>query len=311
MCMNGTVPPRPIIVGYEDTPQGRDALALGVALAGATGDPLILAGAYGPVAAMSQDELDERAAQIAGQLEEVAAGVRSDALPHVETTAVPGSSPAAALQTLSEALDARALVLGSCHRGPVGRVLVGSVAERLLNGAPCPVVVAPRGMAVTDQPRLRTICVGFDGRPESWTALQRAAQLARAAGARLRVVTALPPLTGNLAIPTLPPEALAERDRRAEIELNRAVESVSDRTEAELRLVRGYPQVVLEEQARDSDLLVTGSRGYGPLRRVLLGTVSTALMRSAAGPVMVVPRSTRFDPSGEGMAAEDELVETR
>ena len=41
---------------------------------------------------------------------------------------------------------------------------------------------------------------------------------------------------------------------------------------------------------RGVDLLVCGSRGYGPVRRVLLGTVSAALLRQASVPVLVVPR---------------------
>ena len=41
---------------------------------------------------------------------------------------------------------------------------------------------------------------------------------------------------------------------------------------------------------REIDLLVCGSRGYGPVRRVLLGGVSSRLIRRAACPVVVVPR---------------------
>ncbi len=51
---------------------------------------------------------------------------------------------------------------------------------------------------------------------------------------------------------------------------------------------------------RDVDLLVCGSRGYGPARRVLLGGVSTALVRRAAAPVMVVPRSAAADGEARG-----------
>jgi nucleotide-binding universal stress UspA family protein len=36
---------------------------------------------------------------------------------------------------------------GSTHRGPIGRVLAGSTARKLLHGAPCPVLVVPRGSA--------------------------------------------------------------------------------------------------------------------------------------------------------------------
>jgi nucleotide-binding universal stress UspA family protein len=40
----------------------------------------------------------------------------------------------------------------------------------------------------------------------------------------------------------------------------------------------------------DVDMLVCGSRGYGPVRRVLLGGVSSPLIRRAQLPVTVVPR---------------------
>jgi nucleotide-binding universal stress UspA family protein len=48
---------------------------------------------------------------------------------------------------------------------------------------------------------------------------------------------------------------------------------------------------VLAERSRELDLLVVGSRGYGPVRQVLIGGVSAELMRRAACPVLIVPRS--------------------
>jgi nucleotide-binding universal stress UspA family protein len=56
---------------------------------------------------------------------------------------------------------------------------------------------------------------------------------------------------------------------------------------------RVYGEVVDELSVvgeRGVDLLVCGSRGYGPVRRVLLGTVAAALVRQASVPVLVVPR---------------------
>ena len=41
--------------------------------------------------------------------------------------------------------------------------------------------------------------------------------------------------------------------------------------------------------------MVVGSRGYGPLKAVLLGGVSGQLIRSAACPVIVVPRGAAVD----------------
>lgn len=68
----------------------------------------------------------------------------------------------------------------------------------------------------------------------------------------------------------------------------------------------GDPARVLEAAAREGlDLLVLGSRGFGPLRRVLLGSVSSELVREAPWPVMVVPRSVEFDPTAGGLAGHD------
>lgn len=300
---------RPIVVGYDGSPQAHDALALGAAIAAATGDPLVLAGAYGPQEVVRDEALDLRRAEVLEQLGHAADSLPSDATFQVERRAVAGSSAAAALHELAEVEHPRALVLGSCHRGAVGRVLIGGVAERLLHGSPCPVAVAPRGLADRGPVELETLCVGFDGGAEGWTALQRAAQIAAGAGARVRVALALPPLVGTPAMPVFPAEIVEQRLKDAEIALYQAVNSVSRRVEPEGRLLRGDPaQLLADESAQGVDLLVVGSRGYGPLRRVLLGSVSTALMHSATCPVMVVPRTAEFDPSGEGLAGEDEVV---
>ena len=81
------------------------------------------------------------------------------------------------------------------------------------------------------------------------------------------------------------------------------------RSEADSSLRGNSGQIVLADQADQGiDLLVAGSRGYGPLRRVFAGSVSIALMRSAPCPVMVVPRTAEFQPTAEGMAGEDEFV---
>ena len=59
----------------------------------------------------------------------------------------------------------------------------------------------------------------------------------------------------------------------------------------ERRLLLEGPVVdaLADLKPEDTDLLVCGSRGYGPARRVLLGGVSARLLRTARGPVMVVP----------------------
>jgi nucleotide-binding universal stress UspA family protein len=291
-------------VGYNDRPEGRDALALGAGVAVALGGPLIVTSVYPSDSVLSPvptTELRAEAERIAGDgLEWLPDPVEADAL------ALPAASPARGLHDLAEERHPAAIAVGSSHRGALGRVLAGTGATQLLSGSPCPVVVAPRGLADGAPVGLRRIAVGFDDSPESWNALQRAAALAAASGASVRVVHALSPLTLPPNAPLSPADIELERRRAGERATARAVASLSKAVTPESRLVTGNPVSVLEAEARDEiDLLVLGSRGFGPLRRVLLGSVSAELMRQAPCPVMVVPRSVEFDPGAEGMAGSD------
>jgi nucleotide-binding universal stress UspA family protein len=54
----------------------------------------------------------------------------------------------------------------------------------------------------------------------------------------------------------------------------------------------GDPASALASASSDLELLVCGSRGYGPIRTLLLGGTSHALVRRAGCPVLVVPRGT-------------------
>jgi nucleotide-binding universal stress UspA family protein len=296
----------PVVVGYDGRPQGRDALALGSSLARALDAPLIVAAVYPSedvASSLPAEEHRARADRLAREgADEVARALDASSYP------VAGRSPAHGLHDLAEAEGAAALVVGSSHRGALGRVLAGNVATQLLSGSPCPVAVATRGLAGEEGVPLRTLGVAFDGSAESWTALQRAAALALAGGGTIRIIHALEPLTD---FPVSPPETdriLSERRARSELASEQAVASVSREVHPEARIVVGDPVRGLEAEASEGlDLLVMGSRGFGPLRRVLLGSVSSQLVRLLPCPVLVVPRSVDFDSSAGGMAAHDEV----
>jgi nucleotide-binding universal stress UspA family protein len=86
------------------------------------------------------------------------------------------------------------VTVGPSHRGPVGRVLAGTTADRLLSGAPCPVALAPRGYAEAVD-AFKRVVAGYDGSEESGLALQVAVELASLAGVRLRIVAVAEPPT--------------------------------------------------------------------------------------------------------------------
>ena len=128
----------------------------------------------------------------------------------VETRAFGGGSPAGVITDLAESEDVDAIVVGSPHRGAVGRALIGSVAEGVLHGAPCAAIVAPRGYAEQGHGPFATIAVAYDGTPEAKAALQRAGRWPKRAAPRVRVLTVVAPpvaLPGAVGYtPVNPPE---------------------------------------------------------------------------------------------------------
>jgi nucleotide-binding universal stress UspA family protein len=87
------------------------------------------------------------------------------------------------------------------------------------------------------------------------------------------------------------PEGLEEERRRVQGELDEALAGLDPRLDASGELVTDpHPAAVIDDATDDADLLVMGSRGYGPLGRVLLGGVASQVIRTAACPVVVTPR---------------------
>lgn len=197
-----------------------------------------------------------------------------------------GSSPAAMMTELAEGAGIDLVVVGSPHRGAVGRALIGSVAERLLHGSPCPVVAAPRGYAGEHHEPFRRIAVGHDGTPEADAALRAAEALALRSNALIDVLTVLAPPAVTAGPVGYAPSEPPEPDRI----LNAAIHSVDERLGATGHRLDGAPARMLAGACEGADLLVVGSRGYGPVLRVLLGSVSTQLIHLAPCPVLVIPR---------------------
>ena len=209
----------------------------------------------------------------------------------LQVVQVEKGSPADALQALAERGDADLIVLGSTHHAHFGSVAPGSVAEHLLHGARCRLVIAPRGYAETDhsQDRLRVAAVGYNGLAESQAALEEAARLAGKFGASLRVIAVATPVPGMGAAAAAQAGAEAEPDFQSQ--LNDAVAELP----AELRALpvfeRGDPvRKLLDASDAGVDLLVLGSRGFGPVMRLLVGSVSSRVIREASCPVLIVPR---------------------
>lgn len=272
-----------ILVGVEGEREGRDAVALGCDLARALGGRLLLVGVYAPVYGLAAYayELAERT-DVEARLARAADAVPDDL--RAETRAILSSSVVRGLQELAERQAAELLVIGPTHRGHAARAFSGDVTLGLLQAAPCAVAVAPAGYA-EQPPATGVVGVAYVQTPEGREALDAGIQLAERAGAELRILHAGPP--GAAARELL-------EDARREAPTTMAVETV---------VLDGVePADLLATASANLDLLVVGSRGYGPLQRVLLGSVSGGVVHRAACPVLVLPRGVSVPSRVEARA---------
>jgi nucleotide-binding universal stress UspA family protein len=280
-----------IVVGVEDSFRAEDALALVGDFARFAGAEVLAVSAYpfddrpsahynlamrGPVREAAERTLD--------RLCEPLSDVRD-----VRRLAVADPSPARALMSAAAEADAELIVIGSSHGEFTGRLAPGSTAWRLLQGSPCAVALAPQGYRMRPHVMCRRITAAFDGSAGGHAALAAAAAIAPATERTLRVVRVFSP--DQPAPPWLhsSPGFLrltSDAERAAKAELERAVERLPS---AEAAFILGDPARELARESEVSDLIVIGSRGYGPAPAVILGEVSDRLIRTAACPALIVP----------------------
>jgi nucleotide-binding universal stress UspA family protein len=218
-----------------------------------------------------------------------------------EPAAVIAETRPVAMELASVAADeeAAAIVIGSSHRGPVGRVALGSVGTGLLHEAGCAVAVAPVGLADAGECRPLQVGVAFDGSPEASAALEAAIGVAQRTRARLAifVVVDAPAFgygtswTGAAAAEMM--EAGRSGKKKA---LAQALDRVPPELPVESRLLTGSAASLLADASGDLDLLVMGSRGLGRIGRALLGGTAARLIHSAKCPVVVLPRGEGAGP---------------
>jgi nucleotide-binding universal stress UspA family protein len=273
-----------VIIGVDGREGGHDAVELGRRLA-ADHAAITFAHIYGMPTAnrvSASALLHER---------EAAKRLLSEEVRRTGLVAVPAAvhnwSAARGLHTIVEQRRAELLVVGSCHRGLLGRTLLGDDTCRILDGAPCAVAIAPRAYAAASgSARLARIGVGCDASLESEWALEVGRELAARHEAKVKAlaVVSLQSIPHGEPIPDQW-EKLADRlvvDERHRLDRLKGVEG--DAT-------YGDPGEELAIFSGDLDLLIVGSRSYGPIGRLFAGSTSRYLLRHTRCPLLVLPRS--------------------
>jgi nucleotide-binding universal stress UspA family protein len=283
-----------VIAGVDGSDRSRDAIVLAQRIAAVLEAQLLAVYVYpidevaGYLAAGSLPEvrrLLHDAAEVAhARVRELASEMGVD-----EVRLRTASSGAAGLHAVAVEEDAQLVVLGSSERSGLGRVFPGPTAARLLSGSPVAVAVAPVGYA--DQPDRGAVGCGYDGSPAAHEALKWAADFARLGRRPLRVIAVQRRLAfGHVGATGTFGTKSANDELRAGLAANLAQEVAALPTElVESEILEGDPAQTLAESSTGLALLVLGSRGYGPVRSVLLGSVSAGVAHTAACPVLVVP----------------------
>jgi nucleotide-binding universal stress UspA family protein len=286
----------PILVGYDPGSADRAPVHFAIAAARFTGAPLVVGVVHADAAMVGElahghledgllldpdTALDHIRRELTGE------GVKSDC------RALSASSTPRALHEEAERIGAGLLVVGSSGDGAPGLLSPGSTAGRLMHGAPCPIAVVPRGWERGGG--LQTLGVAYVDSPEGREALAGALVLARAAGAKLRVLSAAkehahaPTAYAGRATDATAYETIG-RDLKAGIDQAIADAGGAGGVDVEPDVSVQDPADFLIAASRNVDLLICGSRGYGPRRAVLLGGVSRRVTAEAHCPVIVLVR---------------------
>jgi nucleotide-binding universal stress UspA family protein len=290
-----------IVVGVDEHEGSRDAIALAETLLARDGE-LTLAyvhpgdpHVYRTTSAACEASKRERALELLEKTREES-GVQA----HLHWRGSP--SVGRGLHELCEVIGADLLVVGSSRRGLLGRVLVAHDTRAALNGAPCAIAIVPASHS--QQPIvMREIGVAYNGSPESEHAVAVARELAAQCGAKLSAFEAV----------SLPTYAFVAGPAPLDDALEGLVDDARERISAlggvEPHAAYGHPAEELGVYSASLDLLVVGSRGYGPIGRLIHGSTSQQLAGSARCPLLVLTRAARATQMPE--AADDGRDEIR
>ncbi|MEV1286495.1 universal stress protein [Micromonospora sp. NPDC049679] len=280
---------RPILVGYDGSPQSQTALTWALDEAARTHAPVLLAYAFewfavaAPIAPEVANWPDATARRDAEAMVHVAAAEAAEAHPDVTITGVLVDGPAAVTLT-EKSRQASLVVLGNRGHGGFADLLVGSTSVAVSAHAHCPVVV------VRGEPTERRghIVVGVDGSPCSLLALGYAIEQATERDVHLHVIRTWTPPPPQYTPLTYDPAKISAAERDALDDLLRNWRDKYPQVQVTAEVVADSPSRVLVNASRNAQLVVVGSRGRGGFRGLLLGSVSQQLLHHSHCPVAVV-----------------------
>jgi nucleotide-binding universal stress UspA family protein len=265
-----------VLVGIDGSDADRDAIALARHLAGNDVRLLLVNVSRAQHSIVGGPEPEDGEQSL-----DVLERARKEEGIQAETVSVAADDVGKGLHDVAEREGADLLIVGRCHRSLAGRVLLSDDARSALHRAPCTVAVAPAGYAGYAHAPMR-IGVAYDGSVPSKLALAQAVTLARRHGASVVAKDVIQlPLYAEAGVWSLVNSTQAQlADVRA---------TLGDIGEVDVSVAVGVTRDTLQAFSETVDALFCGSRRFGTVRRVALGSTSDYLARHAACPLFVTP----------------------
>jgi nucleotide-binding universal stress UspA family protein len=290
-----------IVVPLDGTAESNTALPVARTFARAT------AGAISLVRVRTGGETSE---DIRAQLTRVADELTSATLQ--VRTVVRDGDPADEILAEVRAQDADLIVMRTHGRSGLGRMVLGSVAQRLLTEAQVPVVLVRPGGRRLD--RVRSVLVPVDGSPGGAIALGAALGLAQSTGAALRLLQVTVPIASYVYAGAAWHSGAyidAAWDEEALAAATTYVNGLCARLTARLPAISGEAVIAtsvadaIVDRAREQgcDLIVMSSHALTGVARAILGSVADAVVRKADCPVLVIHTAARTPGAADDAAA--------
>jgi nucleotide-binding universal stress UspA family protein len=282
-----------IAAAVNSHPEGEDAAVLATAISRAVHGDLILASVEPelPLVLPGADWRRKRR-----ETETMLGRTRETFAPATRFAIDSDLSDARGLKRVLSQEHRQLVVCGSSHRGDTGTASIGHTTRQLVQDGHYALAIAARGLSGHGELAITRVGVGYDGGPEACTALAWAAAIAEGCGAHLTVRGVINDCIPALGWPSLWIEPFRECWNEVMDEEVKALRTSIEATTAGLSVPvtatvdRDVPSASLLDLSAVTDLLVIGSRRWGPLARLLLGGTGEALVHGAHCSLLIVPR---------------------
>ncbi|MGH7679125.1 MAG: universal stress protein [Gemmatimonadaceae bacterium] len=296
----------PLIVATDGTVRSDAALRAARAIASRTNQKVYLLGVIAPLPVMGPEvelavsptmEADRRKGFLLQVLEQ------SERVGITEPWPVKVTSgyPAATIARLARNVDASLIIMGLGGHGVIDRIFGDEMVLQVLRVGTVPVLAVADGF--TDLPKRALAAVDFSA--SSKRAFELGAPLVSGVpGSRLTVAHVISAETDPLNWRAVDPPRVGSVGRV--LDNFAAAPAVARGVAMDRRVLAGDPANALLALSRelDADLIITGSHGHNFLSRLLLGSVSTTLLRKAGCSILVAPPVAEPD-------LDEELPEVR